>query len=409
MPLTTPQQLVSDDPTRFRVVVAGRRWGKSYLSINEMAKFARFPNRKIWYLAPTHGQAKTIIWDMLKERLSSVRWIKKVNESELTITLVNNSQISLRSAETLDRLRGASLDFVVLDECAFMKREVWTEVLRPALSDKLGHALFITTPKGRNWIHQLYVDSASLPDWSSFQSTTLEGGNVSEAEIEAAKNDMDERTFRQEYLATFETYEGVIYYNFDPRAILKTNPLPIQKNELLHIGADFNVNPICATIGTYRDGYLHIHDEIQIYSSNTYELAEEIKTRYPEQRIWVYPDASGQANKTNSVKSDHNILREAGFTIKANRVNPPVVDRIASVNSAFKSASGECKLTIDPKCKNLIKCLSNQVYKEGTRVPDKDSGFDHLNDALGYLTHGLMPIRRPNADVSEQPGYYSVY
>ena len=398
MPLTAPQKSISDDSARFKVVVAGRRFGKSYLSLNEMAKHARHPNKNIYYIAPTWRQSKNIIWDDLKERLGKVRWIKKVNESDLTVTLVNNSKISLRSAENFDSMRGVSLDFAVLDECAFMKKEVFTEVIRPALSDRQGHAMMITTPKGRNWVYDLWSNAKHQKDWSAFQFTTLDGGNVLPEEVEAAKADMDEKTFRAEYLATFETYAGIIYYNFDPAENLRVNHAAPDRREILHIGCDFNVSPICATVGTWREGHLHIHDEIQIYGSNTYELAEEIKRRYPEHRVWVYPDASGQANKTNSVKSDHNILREFGFIIKANRSNPPVIDRIASVNSGFKTANGETRLTIDPGCKNMIKCLTHQTYKEGTRIPDKDTGYDHMNDALGYVVHGLMPIKRPTVN-----------
>lgn len=397
MPLTPTQKTISDDESRFKVVVAGRRFGKSYLSLNEMAKYARYPNRNIYYIAPTWRQSKNIIWDDLKERLAKVRWLKKVNESDLTVTLINNTKISLRSAENFDSMRGVSLDFAVLDECAFMKKEVFTEVVRPALSDRQGSAMFITTPKGRNWVYDMWQGAKTQADWSAFQFTTLDGGQVLPEEIDAARNDMDDKTFRQEYEATFETYAGIIYYNFDPDNNVKVNHTPPDKREILHIGCDFNVSPICATISTYRENKLHVHNEIQIFGSNTYELCEEIRRLYPEHRVWVYPDASGQANKTNSVKSDHNILREHGFVIKANRSNPMVIDRIASVNSGFKTASEECRVTIDPKCKNLIKCLTHQTYKEGTRIPDKDSGYDHMNDALGYLVHGLMPIKRPVA------------
>ena len=117
--------------------------------------------------------------------------------------------------------------------------------------------------------------------------------------------------------------------------------------------------------------------------------------------MWVYPDASGQARKTSSNTSDHNILRQAGFTIKAKGINPPVKDRIASVNASLMSANGEVKMTVEPKCKNIIKCISSQVYKEGTQIPDKTMNLDHMPDAVGYLVHWINPIKRP---VQKQTG-----
>ena len=118
MPLSTAQKVIGDDETRFRVVVAGRRFGKTYLSVREMAKFGRFPKRKIVYIAPSYRQGKQTVWADLKTRLGDLGWIKRVNETELTITLINGSQIMLRSADNYDSMRGLGIDFVVFDEFA---------------------------------------------------------------------------------------------------------------------------------------------------------------------------------------------------------------------------------------------------------------------------------------------------
>ena len=396
MPLSDVQKIVSDNPARFKVVVAGRRWGKSYLSMSQMAKFARYPNKKIFYVAPTYRQAKQIIWDDLKEKMIACRWAKKINESDLTIRLVNNSIIHLRSADNPDSLRGISIDHLIMDECAMIDHKTWTEVLRPALSDRKGHAMFITTPKGHNWVYDLYQQAHNLDDWFPYQSTTLAGGMVSEEEIEAAKSELDDKSFRQEYEATFETYAGMIYYNWSPELNVQRRPVDdIHRNEILHVAMDFNVTPLVAAICRVTGNEIHVIDEIKMDGSNTYEMADELKHRYPNNRLWVYPDASGQARKTSSNTSDHNILRQAGFTIKAKGVNPPVKDRIAAMNASLLSATGDVRLTVEPKCKNLINCVSKQTYKEGTQVPDKSSDLDHFNDALGYLVHWINPIKRP--------------
>ena len=184
MKLSKPQQTISKSKARFKVCVAGRRFGKSFLSINELAKFARMPDQRCLYVAPTYRQAKTVIWDELKNQLYAVRWIKKVNESDLTIHLINGSTISIRSSDNKDALRGAKYNFIVLDECADMDPDTFYSVLRPTLSDTKGHALFIGSPKGRNWFYDLYVQAGATDDWSAHQYTTIQGGNVDEEEGE---------------------------------------------------------------------------------------------------------------------------------------------------------------------------------------------------------------------------------
>jgi len=400
MPLSEAQQSIGDDQTRFRVIIAGRRFGKTYLSVREMAKFARHPKRKVVYIAPSYRQGKQTVWADLKEKLGRLGWIKRVNETELTITLVNGSLIMLRSADNYDSMRGLGIDFVVFDEFADIAVQTWTEVIRPALSDREGHAMFIGTPKGMgNWAKDLW-DQGQNPatiDWSSYQYTTLDGGNVSEEEIEAAKQDLDERTFRQEYMATFETYSGAVYYAFDRSQLFDIKQLEpvVANNETMHIGVDFNVNPMSAVVSVKRGERLYVVDAIEIYGSNTQELCDEIKMKYgTERKYFAYPDASGGARNTKGT-SDHNILRQNGFLVKAPGRNPPVKDRIAAVNSAFKSSNGQVKLCINNTARRLIECVEKQTYKGDTRVPDKESGFDHLLDALGYLTVYHFPIQRP--------------
>ena len=118
MILTEMQKTVSNSEARFKVLCSGRRSGKTYLSINEMAKHARHPNRKVMYIAPSYRMARQIVWDDLKEMLRAKNWIKKINESNLEITLVNNSIIMLRSADNPDSIRGIGLDYVICDEFA---------------------------------------------------------------------------------------------------------------------------------------------------------------------------------------------------------------------------------------------------------------------------------------------------
>lgn len=393
MKLTQPQGKIFLDEARFRVVVAGRRFGKTFLSTVELIRQSLNGNgRHCWYVAPTYKAAKEIAWDMLLMTLPR-QYIHKTNESSLTVTLLNGSTISLKGAEKPDNLRGRSLDFVVLDEFADMRPEAWFEVLRPSLSDRKGSALFIGTPKGRNHFYDLWTRGVDKETgWSSYQFTTIEGGNVSQSEIEQAKRDLDERTFNQEYQAQFVNYSGIIYYNFSREESVRKS---VDISDTLHIGMDFNLDPMSAVIATRNGDALHIIDEIVIYGSNTDEMVDEILTRYPKQRLFVYPDPASRQRKTSAGgRTDLSILQNAGFTVKVRNSHTSIRDRINAVNSRLKSTDGIRHVYIDPKCKQVIQSLERQVYKEGTSQPDKDSGFDHMNDALGYLIDFLYPIKR---------------
>jgi len=393
--LSLAQKKISQSEKRFRVAICGRRFGKTYLAMRELAKFARIPNRRIFYVAPSYRMAKQIVWDKLKYKLSDMNWVEKVNESDLTIHLINGSKISLRGADNFDSLRGVGLDFLVMDEFAMIDERAWTEVLRATLSDTNGHALFISTPVGiGNWAYDLYQNTLEDSDhWESFSYTSLDGGRIPEEEIEQAKRDLDAKTFRQEYEASFELAVGKIYYSFDRAQNVKD--LEQYSTDMLYVGADFNVSPICATIAVRQGDDLYVVDEIRMYSSNTNELSDEIKSRYPKSKIWVYPDPAGSARKSsaNGV-TDHIILANAGFIVKAPRSHTPVRDRINAVNSRLCDTTGIRHLFVSSKCKYTIECLERQTYKENSSQPDKDSGYDHMNDALGYMVDWLWPIKR---------------
>jgi len=400
MALSAPQQQIVEATQRFKVVIAGRRFGKTHLSIRELCYHAREPDKEVWYVAPTYKQAKMIVFKKLRKKLQQLRWVRKINETNLSFELKNGSTISLKGADNYDSLRGVGLDFLVLDEFADIDPEAWFETLRPTLADKMGKALFIGTPKGMNWAKDLYDMRDEYPEeWVSFQFTTIDGGNVTPEEVEAARRSLDARTFSQEFCATFETFSGRVFYAFDRkynlRPYLKTAD-DIMLPEL-HIGMDFNVdNNSCVIAIKSTTQTLHIIDEIKLMGSNTDEMVQEIKNRYPLHKITVYPDPAGSQRKTSAGgRTDHTILRNAGFTVKAPHAHNAIRDGVNAVNAKLLSSSGITTLFFDPKCKYSIECLEKHTYKEGTSIPDKDSGFDHMNDALRYMVDYLFPIRQP--------------
>lgn len=400
MALSEAQKSIANDPHRFRVAICGRRFGKTWLAMRELARFARYPGRRCWFIAPTRGQGKGIVWDLLKDRLMALNWVEKTNESELTLTLRNGSEISIKSADAYDRMRGFSVDFAVFDEFADMDPDVWT-VVRPTLSDRAGHAMFIGTPKGTgNWSKDIFDMALTNDTWQSWQYTTLDGGRVPQEEVEAARAEMDERTFRQEYEATFESFVGRIYYAFTKDNI---RTLKVDQPEVIYIGMDFNIDPMSACIAVRMGEDLHITDEIRMFSSNTNEMVDEIRQRYPKSKIFVYPDPAARQRKTSAGgHTDLSILQNAGFLVKAPHAHDAVRDGINAVNSRLCDARGQRHLFIDPKCKYTIESLERHCYREGTSQPDKDSGYDHMTDALRYMISYIWPVRRDLAPIPQQ-------
>ena len=396
--LTKPQYQVSTSDKRFRVLVSGRRFGKTYLCITEMMKYATQVKKNIWYVAPTFKMAREIVWSKLKNMLADFNWIESINETNLSIRIKRTgSIISLKGCENYDSLRGVGIDFLILDEFADIDEKAWTEVLRASIADTMGDVLMCGSPKGfGNWSYRMYEKGKRDREWDSFQFTTLQGGMVPQEEIDQAKQDIDIRTFRQEFEGSFENYAGAVYYNF--HAVDNVKEKKIDWSKPLHIGLDFNVDPMSACVAQLEKDIIHFVDEIVIYSSNTDEMVEEIRNRYgTKQKIFVYPDPACRQRKTSAGgKTDLTILQNAGFNVKCKLKHSPIRDRINAVNSRLKSADGKRFIFISPSCKIMIKGLQRQIYKENTNIPDKEEGYDHMNDSIGYLTEIVKPLIAQN-------------
>lgn len=201
-----PKQLeVFNDKTRFKVVAAGRRFGKSRLAAwTLLIEALKSKEKDVFYIAPTFQQAKDIMWGMLKELGHEV--ISAAHENTAVLTLVNGRKIYLKGSDRPDTLRGVGLSYVVLDEYADMKANVWEQIVRPALADVQGGAMFIGTPKGRNHFYEIFKlgESGKDPEWVSFHYTSYDNPLIPQTEIEAAKRSMSSFAFRQEFMSSFE-------------------------------------------------------------------------------------------------------------------------------------------------------------------------------------------------------------
>lgn len=208
-----PKQLeVFNDNHRFKVVAAGRRFGKSRLAAWVLLiKGLQSQEKDVFYVAPTFQQAKDIMWAMLKELGHEV--ITSVHENTGVLTLINGRKIYLKGSDRPDTMRGVGLAYCVIDEYADMKPFVWEQILRPALADVKGGAMFIGTPKGRNHFFDLYVlgDSGKNEEWASFHFVSYDNPFLDPKEIEAARETMSSFAFRQEFLASFEAAASEIF------------------------------------------------------------------------------------------------------------------------------------------------------------------------------------------------------
>ncbi|MBY0238477.1 MAG: terminase large subunit [Burkholderiaceae bacterium] len=405
---------------RFRDAVCGRRFGKTFLGKAEIRRAARLAAEwgvstedEIWYCAPTFKQAKRVFWKRLKQAIPPSWRAGKPNETECSITSKAGHVIRIVGLDAYDNLRGSGLFFALVDEWADCPYVAWEEVLRPMLStcrfvingeERVGgHALRIGTPKGFNHCYDSYLDGQGRePDHKSWLYTSVDGGNVPPEEIEAARRKMDPRTFRQEYMASFENYQGVIYYCFDRRRNHTDDT--VRPGDALHIGMDFNVAHMAAVVFVIRDDLPRAVDELmEVF--DTPAMILKIKERYQQagqqHTIAVYPDASGQNRKSSGAsESDLTLLRTAGFTVVVDHSNPVVKDRINSMNAMLCNTYDQRRLLVNTnKCQKFTLSLERQIYDDKGE-PDKKGGFDHANDAGGYFIAKRWPVTKRSAIVS---------
>ena len=413
--LKPPQLQVFLSPHRFRLLVAGRRFGKTFLAQTELLRAAWGQGRMAWYVAPTYRQAKRIAWNPLKE-LTRPYWAAKPNETDLRIELRGGGTIALRGADTYESLRGEGLDFVVLDEFASMAPAAWHSVLRPMLADRLGQALFIGTPHGFNHFYDLYTAAESQADWATFHFTTEEGGNVPSAELASAAREMDERLYRQEFRASFEQLQsGRAYWAFDRTRDVR--PQDFDPRFELCWSLDFNIDPACSVLCQIVHDQVNVLDEISLRNSNTGAVCDEFarrsekwlarRTQYGPLDVRVYGDATGDSRKSAASRTDWQMVSDFfKSTGHLHRVhmdvpssNPPVKDRVNCVNAVIANAEGRRRLNVDPHCRQLIRDLEQVCWKtdsNGNMVSELDHSDPtrtHMSDALGYLIARKFPMR----------------
>lgn len=393
-------------PARFKILVAGRRSGKTVFAREWLLAGSDIPKTHNCYVAPTRQQAKEILWDDLKDRLNQLKWKCEINESELNIKRQNGATISLRSAERPERFRGKKYHRIVLDEFAeYRDKKIWSQAIRPTLSDTGGMGVFCFTPKGFNHAYELCQIVKSRPDWHIFKFKTIDSPFFQTpegiAEIEAAKSLLSEKDFKQEYEASFEAFSGRIYYSFDREkhnTDYKFNP---SNGEIL-CGQDFNRAPMCSALYQRVSGKLIQFGEIFITSGDTEATCRELRSRFGNHRIVFRPDATGARRTSNSSSSDFDIIKSYGFELDARRANPRRVDRWSSVNRAYEK--GFVLVNVS-ECPHTVRDREMMTYKEGSCEANiTNPMMGHMADASDYAIEIEYPIIKPQ---SIRVGYYA--
>ena len=350
------------------------------LSVEEMVSCAAMKdNARVAYIAPTYQQARDIAWDLLIKRVNPIAI--RINESRLEITLPNKykteSKIYLRGWESVETLRGQAFDLLIPDEVAMMRNfwAGWNEVLRPTLTDRQGHAMFISTPKGFNHFYDLC--NAEGDQWGHFHFTTYDNPHIPRTEIEDARRQLPSDTFDQEYMADFRRQEGLVYREFiRDRHIV--DELPDESKFVDYIaGIDFGYTNPTAVIHVKKD----VNDTWWVVDEwyRTGKVDEEIADYVWScnfNRVYADPEAP------STIES---ISRKGVQVSEVVKNRDSIVNGIDQVRALFK----QNKLKIHRRCKNLIAELESYRYpdkkddKNLSELPVKEN--DHALDALRYV------------------------
>src|SRR3990167_7426365 len=334
------QAEVHNHPARFKVLAAGRRWGKTRLGVNECLSVAARGGRA-WWVAPTYKMSEGG-WRPLQRIGTKIN--AEVRKAERHIILPNRGEITVRSADNPDSLRGEGLDFVVLDEVAYMTEQTWTEVLRAALSDRQGKGLFISTPKRRNWFFQYWLRGQDAgEEWQSWRFPTSANPYISPDEIEAARLGLPEDVFNQEYLAEFLEGEGHVFRNIRAcmGAPLDTDPGQHEKHVIVG-GLDWAKHLDFTTISfgcktckreVARDRFNKID---YVYQRQRIKAMCE---KWRPTAIKVELNAMGEPNFENLAREDLPVI---GFTMTA-VTKPPLIE-----NLGYVFERGEWQFQSDP-------------------------------------------------------------
>lgn len=376
---------VHNDPARFKVLNWGRRTGKSTLGINETLKRALLKQGRYWIVSPTYKQSKNIYWRGLVNQIPK-QLIHKRNESELILELINGAFIELKGADQPDSLRGAGIEGVILDEYAFMKPDVWEEIIRPMLLDSKGWAIFISTPNGFNHFYDIVQAAIAKPNWAYYHATTYDNPYIDPKELEEERETYDPDTFAQEFLGEFKKMKGLVYSEFS-REVHVVSPSQVPDDGMRYLGVDFGfVNPLAVLyVLVDYDNNWWVYDEIYERGLKTKQAVNIIKRKMNDQYFTGKVGDSAAAQEIANF-ADHGLHVDA---VKKGKDSIKAGIQLIHNQLAILEATGKPKLFISANCTNLIWEFETYRYpeeKEDKNAPEEPiKEDDHAMDALRYI------------------------
>jgi len=421
---------------RFIITDAGRRSGKSEIAKRKGVKRAanfRLPNGRFLFTAPTHDQAAEIYWDDVKALCAGL--IVRKNETHRWVQLVNGAKIYVAGMDVPERAEGSPLDGIICDEFANFKPHAWPKHIRPALSTKgrLGWAIFPSVPEGRNHYFKLWEEAnrqiaelGDASDWAIFHWKSAE--IIDPEEIAAARRDLDELTFRQEYEGAFVNYAGLAYDNFD-RNVNAKERLRHDPGRPLLFFFDFNASPGIAVVAQelpfhefeplYRPKIdrhpLQIIGEVYIprHSKTSAVCRKLIEDWGPAGKnhrgeVHLYGDATGGSDgSAKDAGSDWDIIKRELRPVFGERIrdhvphqNPRERARVNALRSRVRTTEGIVRLLVDPyAAPHVVEDFEGTTTLEGgSGEIDKDANegkFSHMTDGIGYYCAKQYPVAGP--------------
>ena len=394
---------------------AGRRSGKTERFKRFLAKQAMAnPSNLYFAAAPTHDQAKKIFWDDLKALTFSYCHPKQPSESERKIFMPNGSEIHVIGLDKPQRIEGIPWAGGGIDEIADLKPNSWENHIYPALNtvnptkpDYLAWCWLLGVPDGLNHYYDLceMADAGLDPDYKVFHWKSAE--ILPPHVIEAAKRTLSLKQFKQEYEASFETATGRIYEDYS-----KDNHTTetIESHEQLWWHHDFNFTPMSSGIAVKRDDDIYILDEIVLTSATTRQSAIEFCDKYKNhgnKTVVIYGDPAGRAGEKHGHQSDYTQMEEYlvsqgwKFKRRVKKKHPAIKDRQNAVRAKIKNAKGEASLFVNPdKCPYAHKGLSTVQLQDGSTFQEKESDYQHITTAIGYMIDYEYPIDAPIIDLN---------
>lgn len=399
--LPKQKQFIRDVKTPYLAYVGGFRAGKTVsLVVKSLHMASLSPYKTGILMEPTFSMVKDAllpVFDMVLADFQIPFEMKTGQSPEITVMFDQGPcRILLRSAENHRRLRGITAAWAGVDEIDTIDEdlvdEAWISISSRVSDGKYRQKFITTTPEGYKWTYKFFEKEQDKDDRRLIRISMRENPHLDTAYVDEQESLYEPRLAQAYIDGHFVNMQsGVVYYAFDRDANHTEHTLSDFPDHVLHIGQDFNVNHNSSVVHIVHNQEPYALDEI-CDMKNTEETIKEIKRRYPDRKIIMYPDSSGKSESSNAGVADIIQLKNAGFTVRYPTKNPPVRNRIASMNSMFRNAKGEVRYRVNTdKCSKYTESLEMQSYKNGK--PEKRNDIDHPVDAAGYFIHYTYPLQ----------------